>query len=111
MRTDEEQDRMHDAVVARFPGGLNFPQFKLATLESADADDDGRVYPPHLADLLGRQSWIIRMMFDGLLDHLDDGSGRPRQQQPMNSLRITEKGKKWLAESGFSLTAGQKTTD
>lgn len=96
MKTHEEQDAMHDAVVARFPGGLNFPQFKLATLESADPDD-GRVYPPDLADWLGRQSWIIRLMFDGMLDHLDDGSGRPRQHQPMNSLRITDKGRAWLA--------------
>lgn len=95
MKTEAELDRMHDDVVARFPGGLNQKQFRLVTLESADEDDNGRVYPHSLADWCRVQSWLIGMWMDGLLEHWDDGSGRPRMHQPMRYC-ITDKGRNYL---------------
>lgn len=103
MKTHKELDQMHDAVIARFSGGMNFDQFKLVTLESADDAEDGRVYPPHLTDMFGRHSWLIRMWFDKLLEHWDDGSGRPVKHQPMN-YKITDTGRAWLAENKAALT-------
>lgn len=97
MKTDAELDRMHDAVVARFPGGLTVAQFRQVVLESAD--EEGRVYPHSIAvqgEPLAQISLLIGMWFDGLLAHMDDGSGRPRWHQPMQH-RITDKGRAYLA--------------
>lgn len=99
MRTEADLDRMHETVVARFPGGLTAKQFRQVTLESADDDDNGRVYPPSVQGAPGNPfigySLLIGMAFDGLLDHWDDGSGRPRMHQPAR-YRITNKGREWL---------------
>lgn len=101
MKTEPELDRMHDVVVARYPGGLTPQQFRLVTLESADAEDDGRVYPPSIQGVKGnpliQHSLLIGMWFDGLLKHWDDGSGRPQMHQP-SRFAITDKGRAWLAE-------------
>lgn len=99
MKTEAEQDAMHDAVVKRFPGGLSPQQFRLVTLESADDNDDGLVYPPWIAGAPGnpmiRQSMLIRMLMDDLLARWNDGSGRPIMHQP-SRYKITEKGREWL---------------
>lgn len=100
MRNDAELDRMHDAVVARFPGGLSVEQFRLVTLESANDEEDGLVYPPGIASdghPLIRQSLLISMWFDRLLEHWDDRSGRPHMHQP-SRYQITDAGRAWLVE-------------
>ena len=90
MRTAEDLDRMHDAVVARFPNGLTPHQFRLTTLESADTE--GRVYPHSVADKFRRYSMLIAMChIEGLLD-----PGWHRHDQPM-WWKITQKGRDWLA--------------
>lgn len=90
VRTAEELDRMHDAVVARFPGGLTPKQFAIVTLESAD--EDGRVYPHAVADFFKKHSMLITMChIEGLLE-----PGWHRHDQPM-WWKITQKGREWLA--------------
>jgi hypothetical protein len=98
MRTQADLNRLHDEVVAKYPGGLTKVQFRIVTLESADEDDDGRVYPPSLANFCQVQSWLMELAFmDGLLTHWDDGSGLPAMHQPMR-YKITDKGRAWLKE-------------
>lgn len=97
-KSDAELDAMHEAIVARYPGGLTPQQYRQVILESADEDDDGRVYPHSISvqgDPLYQVSFLMRMWFDGLLEHWDDGSGRPQKHQPMNH-KITDKGREWL---------------
>lgn len=100
MRTEADLDKLHDDVVARYPGGMTPEQFRIATLESADDDDEGRVYPPSVScanQPLIQQSLLIGMWMDKLLDHYDDKSGRPQMHQPMH-YRITDAGRAWLKE-------------
>lgn len=91
MRTSEELDRMHEAVVARFPGGLTGKQFMLVTLESAD--EDGRVYPPSIAGGLMAQTSLLMSMcwYEDVI-----APGWHRHDQPM-WWKITQKGRDWLA--------------
>jgi hypothetical protein len=99
MKTKAELDAMHAAIVARFPDGLTPRQYRRVILESADAN--GRVWP-HSVDVpeepLYRQSMLLRMWWEDLLAHLDDGSGRPWMHQPAR-YKITDKGRKWLART------------
>ncbi len=100
MKSDAERDQMHDDVVARFPGGLSVDQFRLVTLESANDEEGGLVYPPSITspgNPLIHYSLLISMSFDGLLGHWDDHSGRPYLHQPARYC-ITAKGRSWLAD-------------
>lgn len=96
MRSEAELDQRHEGTVKRFPGGLTLQQFRLVTLESADDEDEGRVYPPSIQGVPGNpliyHSLLTAMWFDGLLVHLDDGSGRPQWHQPIR-YKITDKGR------------------
>lgn len=94
MRTDAELDRMHDAVVAKYPGGLTGVQFRQVTLESAD--EDGRVYPPSIADALKQHSCLLRMMMDGHIENRGGGYNKPYRWH------ITEKGRALLHAHGQS---------
>lgn len=84
MRTAEELDQMHEAIVAKYPGGINFEQYNRVVLESAD--EDGKVYPHSLANWFTQQSALMKMMFDGLITH------RGRHDEPFN-WHITDKGR------------------
>lgn len=89
MRTAEELDRMHDDVVRRFPSGLTPDQFRLVTLESAD--EDGKVYPHSIADVLLQHSMLLHMAVkDGLIDNRGGGYNKPYDWH------ITQKGRDWL---------------
>lgn len=85
--TDDER---HAAVVERFPGGLTPTQFKQVTLESAD--EDGRVYPPSLADYWAAWSLLMGMAIEGLI-HRRVGPKLP------GPFYITDKGREMLATS------------
>ena len=56
----------HDYVVRTFPGGLNGLQFAALTLLSAD--DDEVVDPPSVGDFFQKQSLILRLCLDGLIE-------------------------------------------
>lgn len=99
-KTNAELDAMHANIVARYTAGLTPQQYRRVILESADETDAGRVYPHSISvpgDPLFQTSFLFSMLFDGLLAHWDDGSGRPRPQQPLR-YKITDKGREWLAE-------------
>lgn len=99
VKTDAERDQMHDAVVARFPGGLSVEQFRIVTLESASDEEDGLVYPPSVVDPknpLINHSLLISIFVDKLVEHWDDQSGRPFMHQP-SRWRISDAGRAWLA--------------
>lgn len=90
-RTDKELDDLHDSVVARFPGGITPKQFALVTLESAD--EDGRVYPHSIESWFLRQSIIMKMFMDGLIENRGRGYNAPYEWH------ITDKGRDWLREN------------
>lgn len=83
----------HEDVVQRYPGGLTPAQFRREVL--ASADDDGKLDPPALADWFKRQSLLIGMWMDGLIELR--GKGR---DQPMWPWFITEKGRAAAALAG-----------
>ena len=88
MRSDAELDAMHDAVVARFPGGISPADYRRVVLESAD--DAGRVYPHSLSNMFHQHSLIIGMFFEGLI----------RTDSPRNApaiWKITEAGRAALS--------------
>lgn len=85
--TDEELDRRHDEVVARYPGGLTTAQFRLVALESVR--DDGIVHFPNVEFIKG-MSIIIGM-------HLADLVHRPGGHHAKGPYFITEKGREYLA--------------
>jgi hypothetical protein len=100
MKTEAELDAMHAAIVARFPAGLTPQQYRQIILESADENKDGLVYPHSVSvpsDPFFQHSFLIGMCFDGLLAHWSDGSRRPWKDEPCR-YKITDKGRKWLAE-------------
>jgi hypothetical protein len=78
------QDERHADVVARFPGGLTPIQFRMLTLESADAD--GKLDPPSLADWFAAQSILMGLWMDGLIE-------RRCRRNESGPWFITEKGK------------------
>ena len=104
MKTEAELDAMHEAIVARFPAGLTPTQYRQVILESAD--EDGRVYPHSVSvpgEPFAQQSLLIGMWFDGLLEQIHDGSGRPNWHQPLQ-YKITDRGR-------AALSASQSSTD
>lgn len=92
MRSSEELDKMHDAVVARFPESMTPHQFKIVTLESAD--EDGRLYPHSIADWFLQQSLLTGMwMLENLIE-----PGWRGHHEPM-WWKITNTGRAWLAHN------------
>lgn len=87
MRTGAELDQMHEATVARFPGGCTPAQYRQVVLESAD--DDGRLYPHTLGDYFAQQSALMGMLIDGLIC-------RRCKMEETGPWYITEKGRKFL---------------
>ena len=60
------RDERHDYVVRTFPDGLNGLQFAALTLLSADNDEV--VDPPSVDDWFQKQSLIMRLWLDGLIE-------------------------------------------
>jgi hypothetical protein len=60
------RDERHDYVVRTFPGGLNGLQFAALTLLSAD--DYEVVDPPSVSEWFQKQSQIMRLWLDGLIE-------------------------------------------
>ena len=87
MRTAEELDRRFDETVKRFPDGMSAAQFRQVTLESAD--EDGKIYPHDLQNWFHRQSILMSMFFDGLIQN------RGGYNKPFDWY-ITDKGRELL---------------
>lgn len=90
MLNDSEIDALHEDIRKRYPGGLSYEQFKIATLGTAD--DEGRVYPPPLEGFGTFQMLTKMSLFDRLLDY------RGTHHTPyIPNHFINEKGREFLA--------------
>lgn len=89
LRSESEIDALHEKIVERFPDGLNYEQFKIVTLETAD--EDGRVYPPPLVEM-NTFRMVLKMALDGLLTY----RGTHHTPYVPNHF-ISAKGRDWIA--------------
>jgi hypothetical protein len=78
----------HVDVVRRYPGGLTPAQFRHETL--ASADEDGKLDPPALADPWMRESLLIGMYMEGLIEKRGPG----RAYERTGPYYITEAGRR-----------------
>lgn len=89
MPTEEELDRRHAEIVAKYPGGLTPKQYRKVVLESAD--EDGRLYPHSLSSFFDQTSLLLGMYMDDLITR------RGRHNEP-GSWYITDKGREALTQ-------------
>lgn len=91
--TQSELDARHDEIVARYPGGLTYKQWRRIALESAREDDV--VHPHPVGDFSVRTSLMIKLLLEGYVER----RCRPDEVGPWY---ITKAGRAFLASGAES---------